>query len=172
MAAVIASLGAYAAAFMAVLLLASAGHKFISRARMREAVANLTGAPAGAAAGLLAGAAAVEAGLAMALLLPATRTAAAVGAAALWAGYLVMILRADHAADCGCTFGGRAKPSNAAQGGRNGVLVAVALFAAAAARLLPAPQLDILYAVAGLGLFALYLALDQLSALIPPGAAT
>ena len=172
MAAVIASLGAYAAAFMAVLLLASAGHMLISKARMREAVMALTGVPAWAAMGVLAAAAVVEAGVTLALLLPATRFVAALAAAGLWGAYLVLILRAGRAVDCGCTFGGRAKASTAAQGGRNVGLVAMALLAAAAARVSPPPGIDLLYGVAALGLFALYLALDQLSALTSPGAVT
>ncbi len=168
---VLASLGVYAAAFLALLLLASAAHKLSDPRRMRHAVQGLTGLSGRAAAAATGAAAAFEAVAGLALLWSPTRALAAVSAGLLWAVYLALILRAHVQGradvDCGCTFGGGRKRVGGGRGQvrRNLVLIGLALFTAQAAGLAPPAAASALEVLAAAGLFTLYVALDHLAAL-------
>lgn len=96
---------------LAIILAVAAAHKIAERSRLTLATAGLLRlAPAIAAPAMLA-AAAIEFAAALALLFPASRTAGALLAALLWAGYGGALLaarrRGDGAIDCGCEVGTR-----------------------------------------------------------------
>jgi hypothetical protein len=117
---------------LALLWLASAGHKLRDPARFRDALGGYRLVPAGAvraAAGLIV---ALELGLGLALLLPGSGAAPAVATAALLACYAAAIaanlLRGRRAIDCGC--GARPQPLDEALVARNAALVGLALLAA------------------------------------------
>jgi len=158
------------AAFLALLLLASAVHKAIRWPHTRRVVRDFAGVPA-AAAPVTALAAALAEALAAALLFaPAYRPAGALLAALLWVAYLALIVRAiaqgRRDVDCGCSFGRAHRPLGAFQGARNAALVFLALLVAvpAAGGGVPVTASEVLAACA---LLALYGALDQVMALQP-----
>jgi hypothetical protein len=154
------------AAFLALLLLASAVHKAIRWPHTRRVVRDFARVPA-AASSITALAAALSDAL---LFAPAYRPAGALLAALLWAAYLALIVRAivqgRRDVDCGCSFGRAHGPLGAFQGARNAVLVFLALLVAvsAAGGSVPVTASEVLAACA---LLALYGALDQVMALQP-----
>jgi hypothetical protein len=168
-------LAAQLAAFVAVLLAVSAGHKVVKWSYSRNVVREFAGLPHHVATAALAAAALGEAVAGVLLLLPGAhlRMIGASLAAAIWAAYLVFILRAvlqgRREVDCGCSFGSGAganhRPLGAFQIGRNAVLLGLAILVAASARgAVPVQGSQLLAACA---LLALYGALDQVMALAP-----
>jgi hypothetical protein len=155
------------AAFLAALLIASAIHKALDHRRMTTSVSALVDPGGGAGRGLsllgLTGVAELTAGLA--LLPSATRPLGAVAAAALWAVYGALIVRALMAGrsdiDCGCAFGRRGAPLGGFELGRNLALITLAL----ATAIFAGPgAVGALEGLTGLGLLTLYVALEQVSA--------
>ena len=169
--AVIQSLAAQGAAFLALLLGASAVHKVARWSRSRVVVRGFGGVPGVFADAALAAAVAAElaAGL---LLLPASTRALGAGlAAAVWTVYLVLLLRAilhgRRDLDCGCSFGAAHRPLGAFQVTRNAALVAVAAGVAAASVWRDVPPVAASQLLGAGALLALYGALDQVMALEP-----
>jgi Methylamine utilisation protein MauE len=168
------SLAAQLAAFQAVLLLASAAHKLLRRARTRTVMRVFAGVPAALAPLAVAAAAAAEIGAAVLLWVPALRAEGGLLAALIWGAYLALILRAmalgRRDVDCGCTFGAARRPLGSYAVARNTGLTAMALlvaldFAPSAQQPIGGPQI-----LAAFALLALYVALDQAMALAPPRA--
>jgi hypothetical protein len=157
------------AAFLAVLLLASAAHKVSSWRRTLAVVADFGGVPRAAAAGAGFAACAIEAAAGLLLVLPPHRRVGAALGTAILAVYLALIARAvaqrRGAVDCGCSFGASSRRLGIFEITRNAVLLAAALllfaFADAIAPLTPSQLL------AACALLALYAAVDQLAALQP-----
>ena len=157
------------AAFLAVLLIASAAHKALAWRRTRTVVANFAGVPRRAATGAAVAACAFEGLAGLLLILPDHRGAGAALATAIFALYLALIVRAvaqrRGAVDCGCSFGAGSRRLGAFEIARNGALLASALllvaFAGAVAPLVSSQLL------AACALLALYGAVDQLTALQP-----
>jgi len=157
------------AAFLALLLAASAAHKALSWRRTRSVVQNFAGVPHAAAAAAAAAAGALEGLAGLLLVLPDQRRAGAALASVILAVYLALIARAvaqqRGAVDCGCSFGAGARQLGTFEIARNAVLLAAALlllaFADAVAPLVPSQLL------AACALLALYGAVDQLTALQP-----
>lgn len=144
--------------FLALVLAMAAGHKLLDRERLAASAAALTGAPVALGSTISLAAAAYEAAVALALLIPTTRVAGAALAAVLWSVYgLALLRRLGTALDCGCNFAAREKPVD-----RFAVLRAFALAALAwGVALTPAAPLTILAPFAALGFLALYLALGE-----------
>ena len=166
------------AAFLAVLLFASAIHKLVERARSRHAARSLAGLGARAAGIAVAGIVAAEAIAGVALLIPAARSAGALLAAGIWGGYFLMLMRmvvsGRHDVDCGCSFGSTPHALGATALLRTGGLALAALLTAAAtAGTHGARGADFAIgrvatsACAALALLALYLAFDQIGGLRP-----
>jgi hypothetical protein len=157
------------AAFLGVLLAASAVHKMSAWRRTRAVVQNFAGVPRPADAGAAAAACAIEGLAGLLLLLPDHRRAGAALAAAILGFYLALIARAvalrRDAVDCGCSFGAGARRLGTLDLVRNAALFAAALlllaFADAVAPLAPSQLL------AACALLALYGAVDELTALQP-----
>jgi len=162
--AILAALDAYAAAFLAALLLASAAHKAISRDRLLRSVRDLTGLPDSLSWLALAAAGGFEFTAGLALAVPATRAVGGFAAAVLWSGYLCLLLLTVRAGrdevDCGCSFGRGRAPLGHFQFGRNAALITIALCVAAAARFTPPMALRPLEVLGGLAFLTLYAALD------------
>jgi hypothetical protein len=158
------------AAFLALLLLASAVHKAIRWPQTRRVVRDFARVPAAATSMTALAAALIEALGAALLFAPAHRLSGAVLAALLWAAYLALIVRAivqgRRDVDCGCSFGRAQRALGAFQVLRNTVLVFLALLVAvsAAAGSVPVAASQVWAACA---LLALYGALDQVMALQP-----
>jgi hypothetical protein len=165
------ALAAQAAAFEALLLLASVLHKASQWAHFKQVVQEFAGVRAALVSPVLACVGALEAGAAALLLTPALRTPGALLAAGVWCAYLALIVRAilqgRRDADCGCSFGPAQRPLGTYQVARNlgltGLAIAVAL-AAPAGDGLGDRGFEVLAAFA---LLALYGALDQVMALRP-----
>jgi hypothetical protein len=157
------------AAFLAVLLVASAAHKAWAMRRTRTVVQNFAGVPRPAAAGAALAACAIEGLAGLLLILPDHRRAGAALAAAILGLYLALIVRAvaqrRGALDCGCSFGASSRRLGRFDIARNALLLAAALlvleFANGVAPLAPSQLL------AACALFALYGAVDELTALRP-----
>jgi hypothetical protein len=162
-------LSAQTAAFLALLLAASAAHKAAKFARARTAAHEFAGI-ARRAAGLAAtGIALAEALAAVLLAAPASRVAGAWLAAAIFGGYLALIARAiveQRAVDCGCSFGPPRGALGAFEALRNAVLVVLAMLAALSSASGAVPVAVVQW-LAGGALLALYAALDQVMALRP-----
>lgn len=152
---------------LALLFGVSAAHKFGARAEFAGVLGAYELLPAPLvplAAWLLP---ALEALVAAALLVPATRHGAAAGAALLFAAYgaaiAINLARGRRDLDCGCAGPGERRPIGAWMVWRNALLAGVAL-----ASLLPAPAralglADLATAIGGaLGFSLLYLAIDRL----------
>lgn len=140
---------------LAALLAASAAHKAKSPAAFSGVLHNYRIVPDGLAPLLAPFVIATEAILAVGLAVPASRTVAGAGAAALFAIYAaaiaVNLIRGRTAIDCGCSFGravGRLTPALLI---RNAILIAAALVAAAPASARPLGAVDL----ASITLFAL-----------------
>ena len=160
------------AAFEAVLLLASGVHKLLRRDRSQAAVRALAGVPRRLAPFAVVVIAAAELLASLLLWTPSYRAMGGALAALIWGGYLALILRAiargRRDVDCGCTFGAAHRPLGAYHVARNLVLTGAAVLVAAGCAAgvsgpVIAPQI-----LAALVLFALYGALDQVMALMPP----
>jgi hypothetical protein len=159
-------------AALAVLFAAAASHKVREPRRFRATVAEYRVLP-----GLLVTPAALalvggEVGVAMALVLPAWRTAGLLGAAALLALYgaaiAVNLARGRRDLDCGCAGPAMRRPISGWLVARNAVLAAVALAGlvpTAARPLVWVDALTILGSTAALA--ALYAALDRMIAQLP-----
>lgn len=166
-------LSAYAAGFMALLLIASAAHKAIEPVRLRVATEAMTGLPRGAAWVLLLLAGGLEAGAGLSMLWPGLRPLACLAAAVVWGAYLVAIIRAMSAGrlsvDCGCAFGAGRRRLSLAHVNRNLLLFVLALFTATLSTLtrVPAPAFDIHNLLAAVALFTLYVAADEIAAVKP-----
>ncbi len=119
---------------LAALLGAAAAHKIVSFSEFVGVVRNYRIAPNGLAAVIALVVIGVESALALGLLAPAFRSAAALGAAMLFAVYAGAIgfnlSRGNNAIDCGCSFGAAADRLGPALLFRNGALVAAALLTA------------------------------------------
>jgi hypothetical protein len=151
------------AAFLALLLAASAAHKVLGFARARAAAHEFAGVPPAAAAAAAAAMAFAETLAAVLLIAPAYRAAGAWLATAIFGIYLALIACAileRREVDCGCSFGGARRTPGAFEATRNGVLVMLAMLAAlsSAGGALPVAASQ---ALAACALFALYAALDQ-----------
>ncbi len=163
-------LGAQLAAFLAVLLLASAAHKGMRFARTRKVVQEFAGVPRPASAAAAWAAALCELLAGAALLAPAYRLLGASLAALIWGAYLALILRAidqgRREVDCGCSFASKAHPLGAFEVTRNVVLVTFAVLVglSAASGTVPVAASQVLAACAFL---ALYGALEQVMAVRP-----
>jgi hypothetical protein len=157
------------AAFLALLLGASAAHKALRFARARSAAQEFAGVPPAAAAAAAAGVAVAETLAAVLLIVPAYRAAGAWLAAALFGAYPALIARAileQREVDCGCSFGSARRAPGTFEATRNGVLVMLAMLAAlsSAGGALPVAASQ---AFAGCALLALYAALDQVMGQAP-----
>ena len=157
------------AAFLAMLLAASAAHKALRFARARAAAHEFAGVPPVAAAAAAAGVAFAETLAAVLLIAPAYRAAGAWLAAAIFGAYLALIARAileQREVDCGCSFGSARRAPGTFEAIRNGVLVMLAMLAAlsSAGGALPVAASQ---ALAGCALLALYAALDQVMGQAP-----
>jgi hypothetical protein len=157
------------AAFLALLLGASAAHKALRFARARAAAHEFAGVPPAAAAAAAASVAFVETLAAVLLIAPAFRAAGAWLAAALFGGYLALIARAileQREVDCGCSFGSARRAPGTFEAIRNGALVTLAMLAAlsSAGGALPVVASQ---ALAACALLALYVALDQVMGQAP-----
>jgi len=157
------------AAFIALLLAASATHKWMRWLDSMRAVHEFAGVPRSAAAAALVAVGLAEL-FAAALLLGSVHRAGGAGLAALiWGTYLALMLRAlakgRRDVDCGCSFGGARHPLGAFEVSRNALLVLLALLLAFTPTVAQAPVLSRLLAAAAL--LALYGALDQVMALQP-----
>jgi hypothetical protein len=155
------------AAFLAVLLVASAAHKASAMRRTRTVVQNFAGVPRPAAAGAALAACAIEGLAGLLLILPDHRRAGAALAAAILGLYLALIVRAvaerRGALDCGCSFGASSRRLGRFDIARNALLLASALLllelADGVAPLAPSQLL------AACALLAIYGAVDELTAL-------
>lgn len=150
------------ALFLALLLGLSAAHKLVARAELAPVAARLAGTSAALGPMLLAAAATIEALAALALLLPPLRSAGALGAALLWAGYaLALWRRRGETLDCGCDLVRRARPVTMIAWARPLMLAALAL------ALVPAPAASFTLETpfAALALLSLWLAAAELAAL-------
>jgi len=160
---------AQVAAFLAVLLIASAVHKAFSWRRTRTVVEDFAGVPRQAASAAAFAACAIEALAGALLMLPDHRRAGAALAAAILSVYLALIARAvalnRGVVDCGCSFGAGSRNLGKYEIARNAVLLTTALlllaYADAIASMAPSQLL------AACALLALYGAADQLMALQP-----
>lgn len=119
---------------LALLLLSSAWHKMRSFAAFRDAVAGYAVLPQATVPVMASFAVATESMLAVGLMLPTFGAHAALGCVALFAIYtgaiILNLARGRIRIDCGCAGPAGALPLSWALVGRNGVLLAAALFAA------------------------------------------
>jgi hypothetical protein len=171
---VITLLASQAAAFLALLLIASAIHKLLWPARARAAMEEFARVPRRFANPALAGVLLAELVAGVCMGFPAARTAAAWLAALIWTSYLLLILRAiiqgRRYVDCGCSFGASARPLGAYQALRGVVLIGLALLVAALSAHAAGAAPTATELLAAAAFLALYAALDQVLA-APPVAA-
>jgi hypothetical protein len=180
---VIESLAAQGAAFEALLLAVSAGHKVFRWSYAKTVVRQFAGLPAALAPAALAAAALGELVACLSLLVPApaVRSAGALVACGIWASYLALIVRAvlqgRRDVDCGCSFGSAAGSVAGAGSGRSALgafqvarnlaLLGVAIFVAAVSAVGDAVSIQGSQVLAACALLTLYAALDQVMALQP-----
>jgi uncharacterized membrane protein YphA (DoxX/SURF4 family) len=163
------------AAFLAVLLIASAVHKAFGWRRTRAVVEDFGGVPRRAASAVALAVCAIEALAGALLILPDHRRAGAALATAILGLYLALIMHAvavnRGAVDCGCSFGGGGSRTGGSRKlgkfeiVRNSVLLTAALLLLAGADGIAATAPSQL--LAACALLALYGAVDQLMALQP-----
>lgn len=162
------------AAFLTALLIASAIHKLIRRARTQGVVRKFAGVPQRLSAIAVIAVALAELLAGLSLLVPTYRAAGAMLAALIWGGYLGLILRAiaqgRRDVDCGCSFGATQRPLGAYQVARNAVLTGLAAAVAAVSAVNAGGAVTASQVLASLTFLALYGALDQTMALQPPRA--
>jgi methylamine utilization protein MauE len=163
-------LGSQLAAFLALLLAASAMHKGVRWAHTQSVIHEFAGVPRAAAAWAAVAALLGELLAAALLFVPASRLIGALLAALIWGAYLALILRAivqgRRNVDCGCSFGSSRHPLGAFDVTRSVVLVvfAVLVGTSAANGAVPVSASQVL---ASCALLALYGALDQVMTLQP-----
>ena len=170
----IAQLGAFAS----VLLLASGLHKLRDRARAVQAIEQLTGL-AGSSARLAApGVALLEVAAGGGLWIAQVRLDAALLAVLIWSGYFVFLAQAlargRSAFDCGCSFSGAHAGTGLFEVLRAASLALLGFVVAFSASVAPgsvsyeaSPAAIATQLLAGLALFALYVALDAVMTLKP-----
>lgn len=158
------------ASFLALLLAASALHKWSNWGRTRNVVREFAGVPGFAAGAAAAAAGACELSAAVLLFIPSYRAAGACLGALIFALYLALIVRAivnnRRGVDCGCTFGPARHSLGAFEVWRNASLTAFALLvgvssANGAAAVMPSQ------AFGACALLALYAAADQVMGMRP-----
>jgi hypothetical protein len=155
-------------AFLALVLIASAAHKIVVRERLASAFAQLCGTSNRLGRFLCLAAASIEAGSAIAIVVPASRPGGALAAAALWTFYaaLLGVRTIDREApfDWGREFDKpRREPRDRASIARALVLAALAMMT----MLLPTGGLALESLSAALGYFVVYLAAGEI-AVLPP----
>jgi hypothetical protein len=154
-----------AAAFLALLLIASAIHKLALPARTREVIEDFAGIPQRFASLALIGVPLAELCAGVGLFSPAVRAAAALLAALIWSGYLLLILRAifqgRRYVDCGCSFGHSFRPLGKTQALRGAVLIGLATVVAALSTYPTGTAFTASQLLAAAAFLALYAALDQ-----------
>lgn len=164
-------LAAQGAAFLALLLAASAVHKASRWRRSLEVVRGFAGVPGPLAAASLGVAVVAELAAGVLLVLPQTRASGAVLAAAVWTVYLALLLRAifqnRRNVDCGCSFGSSHRSLGAFQVTRNAALACASAAVAAASASGAVPAVAASQLLGAAALLALYGALDQVMALQP-----
>lgn len=167
----LAALATQAAAFEALLLMASALHKGVKWRHFEDVVRRFAAVRPALAPSVLGIVVALEVAAAASLCVPGLRVMGAVVAALVWMAYLGLILRAilqgRGDADCGCTWGPTQRPLGAYQVTRNGVLLGLAVFIALATPGTSAGAVQGSQVLAACALLALYGALDQVMALQP-----
>lgn len=165
------ALAGQAAAFEALLLLASALHKAVSWSHLQAVVRQFGGVRPSLALPALAGVAVSEVAAGGLLLVPAWRIPGALLAAAIWTLYLLLIVRAilqgRRDADCGCSFGTTQRSLGAFQVARNAVLLLLAAAVALAGGRASDGGAQAEQLLAACALLALYGALDQVMGLRP-----
>ena len=158
------------AAFLAVLLPASALHKLIGRRRAQAVVREFAGVPPRLATFAIVVVAGTEL-FASLLLLTSYRAVGGVLAVLISGGYLLLIVRAiargRSDVDCGCSFGVAHRPLGAYQVARNAAVTGLAVLVAAGSAASATVPVGASQILAAFALFALYLALDQVMALQP-----
>jgi hypothetical protein len=163
-------LAAQLAAFLALLLAASAAHKWLRWEPTLGVLRDFAGVPRAAAPAAALTVGLAEWSAAGLLFLPAYRVLGALLAASLLTGYLALIARVlitgRRDIDCGCSFGSARHRLGAFEVGRNAALAAMALFVAASA-VRGGPAIAPSQALAACALLALYGALDQVMGLQP-----
>lgn len=150
---------------LALVLLGAAWHKVSEPAAFQSALVAYRLLPDGLAVPAARLVPLLEGGLALGLLVPATRSAALLGAAALLATYAVAmainLARGRHHIDCGC--GGSGQALSWSLVARNGVLVLLALAFSGPTTGREFTWLDGVVLVAGaLSLLAAYLLADEM----------
>lgn len=166
-------LAAQVAAFGALLLWVSAGHKIVKWTHSRQVVLEFVGLPSSLAAPALAGVIGTEVGAGLLLLCTSAsfRLPGAVLAASVWGMYLGLIARAvvrgRRDLDCGCSFGANHRPLGVFQMARNLVLIALAVAVAVVSAAEASVAIQFSQLLAACALLALYGALDQVMALQP-----
>jgi hypothetical protein len=163
-------LAAQLAAFIALLLAASAAHKGLRWGHTLEVAREFVGVPRAAASATALAAGLTECVAAALLFLPAYRMLGAFLAGTVLTVYLAVIVRSltsgRRDVDCGCSFGTARHRLGGFEVTRNAVLavitLAVAALSAGGGPVVSASQL-----VGAGALLALYVALDQLMGLQP-----
>lgn len=161
------------AAFGAILLAASAGHKLLQWRDSVRVVGRFGGVPPRLAPPALALALLAELGACLLLFLPAPteRAAGAMLAAAIWGVYLTLIVRAVRRGrrdvECGCSFGSARHPLGWYEIIRNASLLCAALCVAAVSSAYGTLPLQGSQLLAAGALLALYGALDLVMGLPP-----
>lgn len=165
------ALGAQFAAFVALLLTASALHKASGWRRSRSVVRQFGGVADSFASVALAAAIGAELAAAALLIAPSTRLPGAALATAIWAAYLALMLRAIQQnrrdVDCGCSFGAAHRPLGSFQVARNAALATLCACIAAVSMTDAVPAIAASQLLGALALLALYGALDQVMGLQP-----
>jgi len=143
--------------FLAAVSATAAIHKIIERDRLARSAASLAGVPSRFGGALSYAAAATELTATVLLMVPAYQSLGAGIAGLLWSLYALLLWRArGRDLDCGCTWG----PRRSAPSSPLRALILVPI--AALAVLLPGPPSELLAGVAGLALFSLYVAANDL----------
>jgi hypothetical protein len=164
-------LSAHVAAFLSLLLVVSAIHKYVERDRLGAAAVKLARVDLQRAPALLMVAALFEVGAAIALCATSTRAVGGFLAALVWSGYLALIVRAVRSGvrnlDCGCSFG---VIDHARSGAgkfeivRNLALVGMAVYVVATAQFFGSVSVGTFALMSGLLILVLYAVVDQLAA--------
>lgn len=164
------------AAFLALLLAASAIHKVLDWRRTLGVVRDFAGVPRAAAGAAFAAVSVAELFAGALLVVPKYRMAGAWLATLILAAYLALILRAllanRRVVDCGCSFGPARGGLGAFEVGRNALLIAMALLVAVSGSVSEAPVMAS-QAFGACVFLALYVAIDQVMSVRPmrPGTA-
>lgn len=163
-------LAAQLAAFIGLLLAASALHKCLRWRGTLRVVREFAGVPRVIAPAAALGAGIVECSAAVLLIAPSSRALGALLAASIWTGYLALIVRSLLAGrrevDCGCSFGARRHALGGFEVWRNVILAATALWVAGSS-LREGPAMAASQVLGAAALLVLYFALDQLMGLQP-----